>query len=224
MGSKYVVALSSSPRRKGNSRILAEAVLEGAAEAGHRTELVHLADHVTGLLRNCRECRKPDGTCSIGDGFDDVFFNKMLKADGLVVATPIWWYGMSAHLKNFFDRMFCYFAASYPQSAEVVHAQIYRKHLAIVLSAEENNLSARLGALTSLLELSRYLHWTMTGVVTGIGNTTGEASNDPLNPLAEARALGRRMFDVVETDYKGDTPRSPRVWADDNRSLPTSWR
>lgn len=223
MGSNYVIALSSSPRRKGNSRILAEAVLEGAAAAGHRTELIHLPDHVTGMLRNCRECRRADGNCSIDDGFRELFFDKFLPADAVVLATPIWWYGMSAHLKNFLDRWFCYFAASYPGTADV-HRQIYRKRLALVLSAEENNLPARLGVLTSIQELSRYLHWTMTGVVTGIGNTTGEAKDDPLNPLSEARALGRRLFDVVETDYKGDTPRSPRIWSEDNRSFPTSWR
>lgn len=76
MASKYVLALSSSPRRKGNSRVLTEALVEGAAEAGHRTELVHLPDYVTGMLRNCRECRRPDGSCSIDDKFPELFFDK----------------------------------------------------------------------------------------------------------------------------------------------------
>ena len=223
MASKYVLALSSSPRRKGNSRVLTEALVEGAAEAGHRTELVHLPDYVTGMLRNCRECRRPDGSCSIDDRFPELFFDKFLKCDALVVATPIWWYGMSAHLKNFFDRWFCYFAASYPGTADV-HRQIYRKRLALVLSAEENNLPARMGILHSISEVSRYMHWTMVGCVTGIGNSTGETRKDPLNPVAEARALGRRLFEVEETDYKGDTPRDPHVWKEGNRSFPTSWR
>jgi hypothetical protein len=64
----------------------------------------------------------------------------------------------------------------------------------------------------------------MVGVVTGIGNSTGEVVNDPATPLDHARDLGRRIFDVQETDYKGDTPRSPRVWHDGNRSYPTTWR
>ena len=218
-----VVAICSSPRRRGNSRILTEAVLEGCAAAGHSTELVHLADEVTSFLRNCRECRRPDGSCSIDDNFADIFLNKVLPADALILATPIWWYGMSAQLKNFFDRMFCYFAASYPAQAEV-HRQLYHKRVALVLSAEENNISARLGIVQSIQELSRYLHWTMTGIVTGIGNSTGEVAKDPSLPLDEARNLGRQLFRVVETDYKGDTPRGAKVWFEGNDSYPTTWR
>ncbi len=220
---RRVLALSSSPRRKGNSRKAAEALLEGAAAAGHATELIHLADHVQGLLRNCRECRHPDGSCSIEDNYREIFLEKVLPADALILATPIWWYGMSGHLKNFFDRMFCYFALSYPDH-EAVHRGLYGKRVALVLSAEENNLSARLGIVQTIQELCRYLHWSMVGVVTGIGNSTGEVIDDPAAPLHHARDLGRRIFDVQETDYKGDTPRSPRVWHDGNRSYPTTWR
>lgn len=220
---RRVLALSSSPRRRGNSHAVAAAVLEGAAAAGHPTELVHLADHVQGLLRNCRECRRSDGSCAIDDGYRELFLNKVLSTDALVIATPIWWYGMSGHLKNFFDRLFCYFAASYPDHQAVQRA-LRGKRVALVLSAEENNLSARLGILQSVQELCRYLHWSLVGVVTGIGNSTGEVVDDPSTPLAHARDLGRRLFDIVETDYKADTVRSPRVWCDANGAYPTTWR
>lgn len=218
-----VLALSSSPRRKGNSRLLAEALLEGAAAAGHRVELVHLADHVQGMLRNCRECRRSDGSCSIEDGYRELFLERILPADALVLATPIWWYGMSGQLKNCLDRMFCYFALSYPDHARV-HRQLMGKRLALVLSAEESNLSARLGIVHQVQEMCRYLHYMFVGAVTGIGNSTGEVVRDPADPLGAARALGRRLFDVVETDYKGDTERLPRVWHEENRSFPTTWR
>ena len=56
-----VLALSSSPRRDGNSFRLAEAMIEGAREAGHRTDLVHLDDHVRHHLRDCRRCRDEAG-------------------------------------------------------------------------------------------------------------------------------------------------------------------
>ena len=219
---RRVLALSSSPRRRGNSHAVAAAVLEGAAAAAHDTELVHLPDHVRGLLRNCRDCRRSDGSCAIDDGYRDLLLNKVLPADALVIATPIWWYGMSGHLKNFFDRLFCYFALSYPDH-EAVHRALRGKRIALALSAEENNLSARLGILQSVQELCRYLHWSMVGVVTGIGNSSGEVVDDPSAPLAHARDLGRRLFDIVETDYKADTIRSPRVWSD-GCGYPTTWR
>jgi multimeric flavodoxin WrbA len=220
---QYVVALSSSPRRRGNSRTLAEEVLAGVAESGHRTELVHLADHIQGFLRNCRECRRDDGSCSIIDGYSDIFFRNILPADALVLATPIWWYGMSGQLKNCLDRMFCYVAASYP-GHESVHQQLMGKRLVLALSAEENNLSARLGIVHQVQELCRYLHFTFAGVVVGIGNSTGEVRNDLNSPAAAARELGRRLFRTVETDYKIDTPRAGRVWDPKRTCYPTSWR
>lgn len=218
----YVVALSASPRRRGNSRSMAEQVLAGADERGHQTELVHLADHVVGFLRNCRECRRPDGSCSIQDSYADIFFHKILAADALVLATPIWWYGMSGQLKNCLDRMFCYIAASYPGHPEV-HRRIMGKRLALVLSAEENNLAARLGIVHQVQELCRYLHYSFVGVVVGIGNATGEVRDDPNQPLAASHELGRRLFETVETDYKLDTPRSGRVWSAADGRFPTSW-
>jgi len=220
---RRVLALSASPRRKGNSRALAEAVLEGAAEAGGSVELIHLADHVQELLRNCRECRKADGTCSIADGYSDLFLNKVLAADALVLATPIWWYGMSAHLKNFLDRMFCYVAASYPDF-RTIHQRIMGKRIVLALSAEESNLAARLGIVHQVQELCRYQHWIFTGVVTGIGNSGGETRNDPNQPIASAAELGRRIFNTRETDYQLDFPRSPRVWGEDSHTFPTCWR
>jgi multimeric flavodoxin WrbA len=220
---RRVLALSSSPRRRGNSRLLAEAILEGAAEAGHQVELVHLADHVQAMLRNCRECRRPDGSCAIDDGYREIFFDKFLPADALVMATPIWWYGMSAHLKNVLDRMFCYYAASYPGHEEV-QRRLMGKRLALALSAEENNLSARLGIVHQMQELCRYLHYSFVGVVTGIGNSTGEVRDDPNRPLDAAREMGRRLFEIVETDYKMDTVRPSRVWQSEDKPYPTYWR
>jgi len=222
-GRMRVLAVSSSPRRAGNSSLLAEAAMEGVAEAGHRGELVHLADHVQGFLRNCRECRRADGSCAIEDGYSDLLLAQVLPADALVLATPVWWYGMSAQLKNFFDRMFCYYAASYPDH-EAVRRRLMGKRVALVMSAEESNLSARLAIVHQLQEVCRYLHHSLVGVVTGIGNKTGEVRDDPSRPLLAARELGRRLFDIEETDYKMDTVRPSRVWHAGNRSFPTTWR
>jgi multimeric flavodoxin WrbA len=220
---KYVLGLSSSPRRRGNSRLLCEAVLEGAAGAGHRTELVHLPDQVQFMLRNCRECRRPDGSCSIEDGYRDLFFDKALEADALVFATPIWWYGMSAAMKNYFDRMFCYYAASFPDSA-TVQKKLMGKRAVLALSAEESNMSARLGIVHQIQEICRYLHYDLVGIVTGIGNKTGEIVDDPTNPIATAGELGARIFRIRQTDYKLDTVRPGRVWNEENESFPAYWR
>src|SRR5262245_61018 len=110
----------ASARRDGNSAALARVMAEGLEASGHAAEVVFADGVLSGFLRDCRTCRREEGTCSIEDGFRDVFLDKVLPAQGLILATPVYWYGMSAQAKAFFDRMFCYVAASYPRSAEVV--------------------------------------------------------------------------------------------------------
>ena len=117
------LVLSSSPRRDGNSAMLAQAVRDGLVEAGHEAEFVYASDFLNSFLRDCRQCRLADGECAIGDGFRSVFLKSYLPAQGFIAATPIYWYGVSAQLKAFFDRAFCYYAASYPRSC-----RRYRRH------------------------------------------------------------------------------------------------
>jgi len=211
-GAKRVLIVSSSPRRDGNSRLLADAALDGAREAGHSAELVHLDDHLGAFLRDCRACRSAEGHCTIGDGFDALYREKFLPADGVVLATPIYWYGVSGQLKTFFDRMFCYIAASHPES-ETIADEMVGKKIALLLSSEESYTGASLGVLHEVQEYARYTHSPFVGYVQGIGNKRGDVTRDPADPVGRARELGRRLFEIRSTDYRLDTPRAGSVWA-----------
>lgn len=206
-----VLALSSSPRKDGNSRLLAEAVLAGAAGRGHEVDLVDLHDVVRAPLRDCRTCRLANGSCSIDDDYEALLLGKVVHADALVLATPLYWYGISGQLKIFIDRLFCYIKADYPAGAEV-KAGLMNKRMVGVLSAEESNLGATVGVTAHLNELARYLRNDLVGVVRGIGNTRGEVIRDPARPVDQARDLGARLFDASVTDYYIDTDRSGVVW------------
>jgi multimeric flavodoxin WrbA len=207
-----VLAISSSPRVDGNSRLLCQAVLDGAAEAGHDTELADLAGTVDGLLRDCRTCRGADGRCTIDDGYERLLLDRVLGADALVLGTPLYWYGMSGALKTFIDRFFCFISASYP-AHEDVRTRLPGKRMVAAISAEESYRGATLGLTASFQELARYLHWDLVGVVHGVGNSRGEVVSDPAAPLDAAHALGARLFDARVTDYRLDTVRPGEVWA-----------
>lgn len=207
-----VVALCGSPRRDGNSRLLAEAVLAGAAEAGHETTLVHLADCITGLLRGCRDCRLADGTCAIADGYRRLLLDTVLPADALVLATPLWWYGMSGYLKTFLDRLFCYVGTSSPECLAVGGA-LAGKRVALVLSAEESYPGAVLGVIHQIQEVCRYLEQSFVGYVVGIGNVRGEVVLDPSRSIDAAHDLGLRLDTARSTDYHLTTARSNAVWS-----------
>lgn len=206
-----LLILVGSPRRAGNSAALAEAVRAGAGEAGANVAVRFLDDHVTSFLKDCRACRKPDGECGIDDGFRGLFFEDFLSADGVVFCSPVYWYGLSAQTKAFFDRTFCYYAASYPGSAAVIE-RMSGKRIGLALASEETYPGASLGIVHQIQEYSRYTHSEFVGVVRGIGNSRGEVSRDPGGPLAQAEQLGREMFSRKYSDYRLDTQRSGRVW------------
>jgi multimeric flavodoxin WrbA len=206
------LVLSSSPRRNGNSALLAQAVTEGLTEAGHETEFVFADDILGGFLRDCRKCRKPDGECSIEDGFRSVFLNHYLPADGFIAATPIYWYGTSAQLKAFLDRTFCYYAASYPRSEQVISG-MQGKRIGLVLSSEETFPMVSGAVICQIQEFSRYTRSTLVGIVHGYGNARGDVQRDPGDPIRAARRFGNEFFTRHTSDYQIDTVRSGRMWS-----------
>ncbi|MEM9371587.1 MAG: flavodoxin family protein [Pseudomonadota bacterium] len=203
--------LSSSPRSDGNSMQLAQKAFAGLKDAGHDVSLCDLNTTIGSFLNDCRRCRQPDGSCGIADGYRDLFMDDFLPADGVIVATPIYWYGMSAQLKAFFDRMFCYVAASHPASSQVLSA-IQGKRVGLVLSSEETFPTVSAGIVHQIQEYSRYTQSTFAGVVHGHGNARGDVLRDPKNPAEAAYQLGRTLFSSHATDFKIDTPRPGAMW------------
>jgi multimeric flavodoxin WrbA len=205
------LVLSSSPRRNGNSATLAHAVVAGLEQAGHQATFVTVDDVMSSFLKDCRTCRKADGECGIEDQFREAFVDQFLVAEGFIAATPIYWYGMSAQLKAFFDRMFCYVAASYPQSASVV-AKMQGKRIGLVLSSEETFPTVSAGIVHQVQEYCRYTRSTFVGLVHGYGNSRADVGSDPSRPTERAKRFGVEFFTAHATDYQIDVPRPARVW------------
>lgn len=206
-----VLVISASPREDGNSHILAEAARAGAQAAGHDVEHVFLSDYVERMLDNCRRCRLADGRCALDDRYESLLLDKMLPADGIIYAMPLYFYGMPARLKSVFDRLFCYTANSAPQQAEVT-AGITGKTVGVLISCEESYVGATSGVIAQFQELTRYLDQSLAAVVVGNANSRGEIAYDPNDPVSAARELGTRLFDIRVTDYRLTTVRSNKVW------------
>jgi multimeric flavodoxin WrbA len=208
---KKLLILVGSPRKTGNSATLANAVKQGAEAAGSQVTIRHIDDYIANFLRDCRTCRLPNGDCAIEDQFNTLFLNDFLPADGVVFCTPIYWYGVSAQTKAFFDRTFCYYAASYPNSAEVI-SQMMHKRIGLVLASEETYPGASLGIVHQIQEYSRYTKSEFVGVVRGVGNSRSEVARDPSAPLLAAEELGREIFARKFSDFSVDTVRNAKVW------------
>ncbi len=103
-----ILGVSGSPRKGGNSDSLLQAILEGAQQAGAETEAIFLRDMVYSPCAGCERCRK-DQICTRYIDDMSVLYPKIIKAKGLVLCSPTHNYNISALLKAFIDRMYCFY-------------------------------------------------------------------------------------------------------------------
>lgn len=97
-----VIGLAGSPRRGGNTSLLLDQALAGAASAGAATERIVLADLEISPCQHCDGCLGT-GVCIIGDDMQPIH-RKLLEADRLVLACPIFFMGLAAQSKAAIDR------------------------------------------------------------------------------------------------------------------------
>ena len=108
---KKIVALSGSYRRDGMINAAVDAILRAAAEKGAETEKIHLIDRHIEFCRNCRKCTQQEGpqrgVCAHPDDMEDIL-KKIEAADGLVLASPVNFFGVTAVTQRFIERLVCY--------------------------------------------------------------------------------------------------------------------
>ena len=102
-----VLAISSSPRLHGNSDLLCDQFLKGAAEAGCTVEKIRLAERAVSPCSDCGACQS-GGACVKEDDMKNIL-RDVMDADVIVLATPVYFYSMCAQMKIFIDRCFARF-------------------------------------------------------------------------------------------------------------------
>ena len=100
---KRVLILSGSPRKGGNSDLLCDEFLRGAKEAGNEVEKIRVSEKKIGFCRGCYYCQKSGGECAVKDDMAEVL-QKMIDADVIVLASPVYFYSIDAQLKALIDR------------------------------------------------------------------------------------------------------------------------
>lgn len=100
---KKVLILSGSPRKGGNSDLLCDEFMRGAIESGNAVEKIRVAEKKVGYCRACYYCRKSEGECAINDDMGEIL-QKMIDADVIVLASPVYFYSIDAQLKAVIDR------------------------------------------------------------------------------------------------------------------------
>lgn len=101
--SKKILVISSSPRRGGNTDMLCDEFAAGAEAAGHQVEKIFLGDMEIGYCTGCSICSLHGKPCPQNDDAAEII-DKMIAADVIVLATPVYFYSMSAQMKTLIDR------------------------------------------------------------------------------------------------------------------------
>lgn len=100
---KNVLILSGSPRKGGNSDLLCDEFLRGAAEAGNQVEKIFLRDKKVAPCNACYYCAKSGGKCAVSDDMGEIL-DKLQAADVIVMASPVYFYSIDAQMKAVIDR------------------------------------------------------------------------------------------------------------------------
>ncbi len=100
---KKVIVISTSLRPGSNSDMLADRFIEGAKAAGNEVEKISLAGKTIQFCKGCLGCQKL-GRCVIDDDVNSIMA-KVVNADVVCWATPIYYYEMSGQMKTLIDRM-----------------------------------------------------------------------------------------------------------------------
>lgn len=133
---KQILILSGSPRKYGNSDLLCEEFMKGAVESGHNVELIRIAERKIGFCKGCYACKKK-GICIIKDDMEEII-QKMIDADVIVLASPVYFYAMNAQLKAVIDR-------SVARWTEIKNKDFY-----FIMTAAENEQTTFTGTLACM--------------------------------------------------------------------------
>ena len=166
--SKKVLVLSASPRKGGNSDTLCDQFMQGAQAAGHNVEKIFLKEKKINYCTGCGACYNRGKGCSQKDDMTEVL-DKMIAADVIAMATPVYFYTMNGQMKTLIDRTCSRYT------------EINDKEFYFIVSAADNNKQAM---ERTLEELRGFLYClegaTEKGTIYGTGAwQVGDIKNTP---------------------------------------------
>ncbi|MDD4137416.1 MAG: flavodoxin family protein, partial [Methanoregula sp.] len=179
-----IIAIHGSPRTiQSTTRILANFVLAGAAEAGAVTEMIDLCDLRITPCSACEGCSF-NGICVFDDDVP-ALLTRMKEADGIIFASPVYIDNVSGQMKIFFDRL-----------ADAIHYQLLAKKFGC--SVATTHTSGGDAVVAYLDHVQNYL-----GVIS-VGRLAVATGGEPGAVDAaegDARALGKKLVGALQDGY-----------------------
>jgi multimeric flavodoxin WrbA len=146
-----ILVVTGSPRKNGNTEIMAEVFAQSTIETGHQVTVRKLSELKVNPCIACKYCFTHDGTCVQKDDMNDIL-KDLDKADMLVLASPIYWFDVSAQTKCFIDRMYA-----------CAKKGFHIKSIAMLLNSGADGVYDAAEAQLKLT--ASYLKWEMKGII-----------------------------------------------------------
>lgn len=174
-----VLILSASPRKGGNSDQLCDQFMKGAIETGNKAEKIHVADKNINFCTGCLTCQS-NRECVHNDDMAEIL-EKMIQADILVLATPVYFYNMDAQMKVLIDR-------TCPRYTEIANKKVY-----LIATSTDTGPQAMEGTINGFrAALSCYPHAEVAGIICGTGVTNaGDIAGKP--EMKTAYEMGKNL-------------------------------
>ncbi len=173
-----ILVISGSPRKGGNTEIMAETFAEGARESGNTVTVKKLSGLSVAPCLDCEYCFSHDGACSQHDGMAEIL-EAVDRADMLVFASPIYWFNVTAQMKAVVDRL-------YARAQKGFHPTC----AALLLDSGSPDVFT--GAVAAYKDTLAYLHWKDMGIVT-ISGMEAKGSIKKFPELKKVAELGRSI-------------------------------
>ena len=174
-----ILVITGSPRKNGNSNTLADNFIKGAEEAGH--SIVRF-DSAFKNVHPCIACNKcgMNGQCVFKDDFEFIK-NNIVDADAVVLASPMYYFGISAQIKAVIDRFYA------------INGQIHVPKKAVLIMTYADTSAKEAQPIISHYEtLLNYLGWSDAGKVIASGVWTEGDVNHTQYPQ-QAYELGKNI-------------------------------
>lgn len=188
MGRKKILLVMGSPRKEGNSATLAKQVVEGAEAVGAEVESFYLHGMDIQPCTACNACREKNSKgCVIEDDME-ILYPKLRQGDALVIASPIYWFTVSAQTKLFMDR---WYALGGPGEE---YAAFAGKRIGIVLTYADVDpfTSGAVNALRTFQDAFNYVGAEIVGMVYGSASGAGEIGKNR-DLMEKAYELGKEL-------------------------------
>ncbi len=186
MEKKRVLIVKGSPRKKGNSSILADRVAAGAKAGGAAVETITLHDLNIQPCNACDVCRRGKKVDCVLDDDMQKLYPKLRNAEAIVVASPIYWFTVSAQKKLFMDR---WYALGGDEGYELAG-----KRFGIVLTYADADpfSSGAVNALRTFQDGLNFIGAEIVGMVYGSAWKAGEIRKNR-KVMKEAYDLGKKL-------------------------------